>query len=167
MLSHYKFLKSLFGAFPFYSRRFSRKHGSLLPRRIRSYVWYIHSFEPIHFHRSLFTVNSLYCGQCSDLKLMSSLARVRSSESLSQSNVCTLFLRGDLATLRIVGVSVIAVCLQGASWPYSVTCKEWFYFCRCCWCRDKRIKLTKFIRTWNSQNIFRVKRGLLHVFCRG
>ena len=40
------------------------------------------------------TVNSLYSGNCSDLKLVSSLARVRNSGSLFQSNVCTYFCPG-------------------------------------------------------------------------
>ena len=38
------------------------------------------------------TVNSLYSGHCWDLKLVSSVARVRNSGSLFQSNVCNLFL---------------------------------------------------------------------------
>ena len=40
------------------------------------------------------TVNSLYCGHCRDLELVSSLAGVRNSESLFQSNICSLFLPG-------------------------------------------------------------------------
>ena len=40
------------------------------------------------------TVNSLYRGHCRGLELMSSLARVRNSGSLLQSNVCNLFLPG-------------------------------------------------------------------------
>ena len=40
------------------------------------------------------TVNSLYSGHCRDLKLVSSVARVRNSGSLFQSNVCNLFLPG-------------------------------------------------------------------------
>ena len=40
------------------------------------------------------TVNSLYCGHCRDLELVSLLARVRNSGSLFQSNVCNLFLPG-------------------------------------------------------------------------
>ena len=39
-------------------------------------------------------VNSLYRRQCRELELVSALARVRKSESLSQSNVCNLFLPG-------------------------------------------------------------------------
>ena len=37
------------------------------------------------------TVPSLYCGHCRDLQLVSSLARVRNSRSLFQSNVCLAF----------------------------------------------------------------------------
>ena len=40
------------------------------------------------------TVNSLYRGHCRDLKLVSSVARVRNGGSLFQSNVCNLFLPG-------------------------------------------------------------------------
>ena len=40
------------------------------------------------------TVNSLYSGHCRDLKLVSSLARVRNSESLFQSILCNFFYRG-------------------------------------------------------------------------
>ena len=61
------------------------------------------------------TVNSLYSGDCRDLELVSSLASVRNSGSLFQSNVCNLFLAGILATVRIIGESVIAVCPQGES----------------------------------------------------
>ena len=41
-----------------------------------------------------YTVNSLYSGHCRDLEVVSSLARVRNSESLFQSSVCKLFLPG-------------------------------------------------------------------------
>ena len=41
-----------------------------------------------------YTVNSLYSGHCRDLEVVSSLARVRNSGSLFQSNVCNLFLPG-------------------------------------------------------------------------
>ena len=61
------------------------------------------------------TVNSFYSGPCGDPELVSSLARVRNSGSLFQSNVCNLFLAGILATVRIIGVSVIAGCPQGKS----------------------------------------------------
>ena len=61
------------------------------------------------------TVNSLYSGHCRDLELMSSLARVRNSGSLFQSNVCNLFLPRILAAVIIMGVSVIAECPQGES----------------------------------------------------
>ena len=40
------------------------------------------------------TVNSFYSGHCRDLEVVSSLARVRNSGSLFQSNVCNLFLPG-------------------------------------------------------------------------
>ena len=40
------------------------------------------------------TVNSLCSGHRRDLKLVSSVARVRNSGSLFQSNVCNLFLPG-------------------------------------------------------------------------
>ena len=40
------------------------------------------------------TVNSLYSGHRRDLKLVSSLARVRNSGNLFQSNVCNLFFPG-------------------------------------------------------------------------
>ena len=43
---------------------------------------------------TLYTVNSLYSGHYRDLKLVSSVARVRNSGSLFQSNVCNLFLPG-------------------------------------------------------------------------
>ena len=38
--------------------------------------------------------DSLYCGHYRDLEVVSSLARVRNSESLFQSNDCSLFLPG-------------------------------------------------------------------------
>ena len=41
-----------------------------------------------------YTVNSLYSGHCRDLELVSSVATVRNSGSLFQSNVCNLFLPG-------------------------------------------------------------------------
>ena len=47
---------------------------------------------------------------------MSSLARlIRNGESLCQTNVCNIFFAGDLAAVRIIGVSVIAGCPQGES----------------------------------------------------
>ena len=64
------------------------------------------------------TVNSLYSGHCRDLELVSSLARVRKSGTLFQSNVCNLFFAGDLAAVRIIWVSAIAGCPQGESWLY-------------------------------------------------
>ena len=48
---------------------------------------------------------ALYSGHCRGLKLVSSLARVRNSGSLFKSNVCNLFLPGNLAAVRIIGVS--------------------------------------------------------------
>ena len=64
------------------------------------------------------TVNFLYSGHCSDLEVVSSLARVRNSGSSFQSNVCNLLLPG-LAAVCIIGVSVIAGCPQGESWLYN------------------------------------------------
>ena len=66
------------------------------------------------------TVNSLYSGHCRDLELVSSIARVRNSGSLYQSNACNLF----LPVLRIIGVSVIAGCPQGESWLYHPPCEQ-------------------------------------------
>ena len=40
---------------------------------------------------------------CRYSELVSSLARVRNSESLLQSNFCNLFFAGDLAAVRIIG----------------------------------------------------------------
>ena len=48
----------------------------------------------IFFPETVNTVNSLYSGHCRDLKLVSSVARVRNSGSLFQSNVCNFFLPG-------------------------------------------------------------------------
>ena len=45
----------------------------------------------IFFPEAVNTVNSLYSGHCRDLKLVSSVARVRNSGSLFQSNVCNFF----------------------------------------------------------------------------
>ena len=58
------------------------------------------------------TVNSLYSRHCGDLELVSSLARVRNSGILFQSNVF-LFLPRFLATVGFIGVSIIAGCPQG------------------------------------------------------
>ena len=60
------------------------------------------------------TVNSLYSGQYRDLDLVSLSARARNSESLFQSILCNFF-TGDLAAVRIIGVSIIAGCPQGES----------------------------------------------------
>ena len=51
------------------------------------------------------------------LELVFSLARVRNSGSLFQSKVCTQYFifAWDLVAVRIIGVSVIAGCLQGES----------------------------------------------------
>ena len=55
----------------------------------------IHFYFSIHIRQWLvYTVNSLYSGHCRDLKLVSSVARVRNSGSLFQSNVCNSFLPG-------------------------------------------------------------------------
>ena len=48
----------------------------------------------VRFFFPLNTVNSLYSRHCRDLKLVSSLARVRNSGSLFQSNVCNLVFPG-------------------------------------------------------------------------
>ena len=45
----------------------------------------------IFFPETVNTVNFLYSGHCRDLKLVSSVARVRNSGSLFQSNVCNFF----------------------------------------------------------------------------
>ena len=60
------------------------------------------------------TVNSHYSGHVRHLELVSSLARVRNSESLIYfSQMCVICFFWDLAAVRIIGVSVIAVGLQG------------------------------------------------------
>ena len=66
------------------------------------------------------TFNSLYSGHCirRGLEFVSSLARVRNSRSLFQWNVCNFLFAGDLATVRFIGVSVIAGCPQAESWLY-------------------------------------------------
>ena len=66
------------------------------------------------------TVNSLYSGQYRDLDLVSLSARARNSESLFQSILCNFF-TGDLAAVRIIGVSIIAGCPQGESWLWLLT----------------------------------------------
>ena len=60
-------------------------------------------------------VNSLYSGHCRELEVVSSLARVRNSGSLFQSNICNLFLAWDLPAVRIIGASVMAGCPLGES----------------------------------------------------
>ena len=56
-------------------------------------VWPQVSFVKTGTYKGI-TVNSLYCGHCRDLELVSSLARVCNSGSLFQSYVCNLFLPG-------------------------------------------------------------------------
>ena len=66
------------------------------------------------------TVNSIYCGHCRDLELVSSLARVRNSESLFQSNVCNLFSPG----IQLL-VSVLSECpLQRGVFEARVGCNR-------------------------------------------
>ena len=76
---------------------------------------YQNNLNHITFFFTLFkgyTVNSLYSGHCRDLKLVSSVARVRNSGSLFQLNVCSSFLPG------IYLLSVLSGCPQGESWLY-------------------------------------------------
>ena len=67
---------------------------------------------------------SFYSGHLRHLELVSSLATVRNSGSLFRSNVCNLFFFWDSAAVRIIGVSVIAMGLQG---------EIWLYCCGGCW----------------------------------
>ena len=73
----------------------------------------IDTFPPASLLGSTFqkyiTVNSLYSGQCRDLELVSSVARVRNNGSLFRTNVCNLFLP------RIYLLSVLSGCPQGES----------------------------------------------------
>ena len=68
-------------------------------KRFAAKLWYIlisecnQSNAPLNSLKWT-TVNSLYSGYYRDLELVSSLARVRNSGSLFQSNVCNLFLPG-------------------------------------------------------------------------
>ena len=48
------------------------------------------------------TVNSHYSGHCRDITLVSTLARVRDSQSLILSNLCNLFLLG-IQPLSVLG----------------------------------------------------------------
>ena len=76
---------------------------------------YQNNLNHITFFFTLFkgyTVNSLYSGHGRDLKLVSSVARVRNSGSLFQSNFCNSFLLG------IYLLSVLSGCPQGKSWLY-------------------------------------------------
>ena len=62
-------------------------------------------------HSTVFIADTLGIPRVSVL-----IARVRrSSGNLFQSNVCNLFFAGDLAAVRIIGVSVIARCPQDES----------------------------------------------------
>ena len=60
-------------------------------------------------------VNSLYWGHPRDRKLVSLIARVRNGGNSLQSNVCEFIFVGDLAAVRIIGVSVIARSTKGES----------------------------------------------------
>ena len=48
-------------------------------------------------------------------ELVSLLVRVHYSRNLFHSNVCNFYFARDLAALHIIGMSVIARCLQGKS----------------------------------------------------
>ena len=63
---------------------------------------YPHPFSDLTFRQKL---SQNYRAHCRDLKLVSSFARVRNSGSLFKSNVYNLFLPGNLAAVRIIGVS--------------------------------------------------------------
>ena len=65
-----------------------------------------------------FKVNSLYFRRCGDLELVPSLARVRNSGNVFQSNICNLFLAWDVAAVRIIRVRFIAV---SARWELTVS----------------------------------------------
>ena len=64
---------------------------------------------------SLCTVNFLYYRHPWDPELVYLMATVHNNGNLFQSNVCHLFLPGNLAAVRIIGVSVIARCPQDES----------------------------------------------------
>ena len=57
--------------------------------------------------------NSLSSWHCRDLKLVSSLPRVRYSESLFQAKRLKFIFACDFAAIYIIGLCVIAGCLQG------------------------------------------------------
>ena len=57
--------------------------------------------------------NSLSSGHCRDLKLVSSLPIVRYSESLFQAKRVKFIFACDFAAIYIIGLCVIAGCLQG------------------------------------------------------
>ena len=57
--------------------------------------------------------NSRSSGHCRDLKLVSSLPRVRNSESLFQAKRLKFIFACDFAAIYIIGLCVIAGCLQG------------------------------------------------------
>ena len=58
-------------------------------------------------------LNSLSSGHCRDLKLVSSLPRVRYSESLVQAKRLKFIFACDFAAIYTIGLCVIAGCLQG------------------------------------------------------
>ena len=53
----------------------------------------------------IITADSFYRGHCTDFELVSSLARVRNSRSLFQSNISNYIFGGDLAAVHYSGVS--------------------------------------------------------------
>ena len=63
-------------------------------------------------------VNSICSGHCRELELVSSLAGVRNCGSLFQSNIS--FFAGELAAVRIIGVSVLAGCPQGENFSFII-----------------------------------------------
>ena len=77
----------------------------------------------LYLYLFFYTINSRYCGHSRDRELESSIERVRNNGGLSQSNVYKKISGGDLAAIRISGVSVIARCLQGEY----IESKQWNY----------------------------------------
>ena len=57
--------------------------------------------------------NSLSSRHCRDLKLVSSLPKVRYSESLFQAKRLKFIFACDFGAIHVIGVCVIAGCLQG------------------------------------------------------